>query len=415
MTAVVDVPRDWEVFSLGDLLDLSNGVNADKSAYGSGVPFVNVLEVITHEALTDQLIPGRINLSSALLARYQVRYGDVLFNRTSETPEEVGLASVYLGSPAVVFGGFVFRGRLKSKRLEIGYSKYALRAHAVRDQIVARGQGGIRANIGQRDLRTVRVALPPYDEQRSLARVLSDAGDLIAALERLIAKKDAIKQGMMQQLLTGRTRLPGYASSWSSRSLGRVGSFLKGRGIKRDDVRTSGAACIRYGELYTTYRGYTSATVSYVSPIVAAAALPIRNGDLLFAGSGETREEIGMCVAFIGTRAAVAGGDIVVLRAPDINPIYLACLTNTPKVAAQKARLGQGDAVVHISSGALASIEVDLPPRDEQDAIAAVLVDIDDEIRRLKARLSKARSIKQGMMQQLLTGRARLSIAEVAA
>lgn len=79
---------------------------------------------------------------------------------------------------------------------------------------------------------------------------------------------------------------------------------------------------------------------------------------------------------------------------------------------AQKARLGQGDAVVHINSRALGSIEVDLPPRDEQDAIAHVLVDTNNEIRALEAYLAKAKSIKQGMMQELLTGRTRLPVVE---
>jgi len=408
----IDVPQGWEVFSLGDLFEFSNGVNADKSAYGDGIPFANVLEVITNEALTDELIPGRIQLSSTMATRYQVRHGDVLFNRTSETQEEVGLTSVYLGDSVVVFGGFVFRGRPKTKRLDTAYSKYALRTHRVRKQIVARGQGGIRANIGQRDLKTVQVLLPPSDEQRSLATILSDVDDLIVTLRQLIAKKQAIKQGMVQALLTGKTRLPGFSGEWSTRTLGELGSFLKGRGIKRDDVQRSGVSCVRYGELYTTYRGYTSATVSYVSPAVAATALPIRSGDLLFAGSGETREEIGMCVAFTGRQRAVTGGDIVVLRGTGFNPVYLASLSNTPMIACQKARLGQGDAVVHISSRALATIEVRVPPRDEQDAIAAVVLDADTEITALCARLTKAKAIKHGMIQQLLTGRTRLQVLE---
>jgi len=412
MTVAVDVPRGWQTLSLGDLFDFNNGVNADKTAYGSGIPFANVLEVITYEALTDRLIPGRIKLSPALIARYQVRHGDVLFNRTSETQDEVGLASVYVGNAATVFGGFVLRGRPKTNLLDTGYSKYALRAHPVRQQIVARGQGGIRANIGQRDLKTVRVIVPPLAEQRRIADVLTNIDHQIVLLERLVAKKEAIKQGLMQQLLTGETRLPGFAEAWSTHKLSELGSFLKGRGIKRDDVRTSGVACIRYGELYTTYRDYTSITVSFVTPSVAAAALSIRQGDLLFAGSGETRDEIGMCVAFTGTQPAVAGGDIIVLRAPSVNPVYLSSLANTPRVIAQKARLGQGDAVVHINSGALGSIEVDLPPCDEQDAIARVLVDTNNETRVLEARLTKAKSVKQGMMQELLTGRTRLLVME---
>jgi type I restriction enzyme S subunit len=153
-------------------------------------------------------------------------------------------------------------------------------------------------------------------------------------------------------------------------------------------------------------------TVSFVTPGVATHALPLRRGDLLFAGSGETRQEIGMCVAFTGDQPAVAGGDIIVLRPQAVNPVYLSSLSNMPRVAAQKARLGQGDAVVHISSRALGSIEVDLPPRDEQDAIVGALVDADNEIRCLELRLTKAKAVKQGMLEALLTGSTRLPVIE---
>ena len=139
MTVIGHGPQEWEEFVLDELFDFANGINADKSAYGDGIPFANVLEVVANEGLTPALIPGRIKLSAPLIARYQVRHGDVLFNRTSETQEEVGLASVYLGDKVIVFGGFVFRARPKTKRLDIMYSKYALRAHGVRKQIIALG------------------------------------------------------------------------------------------------------------------------------------------------------------------------------------------------------------------------------------------------------------------------------------
>src|SRR4051812_49432585 len=101
----------WHKYELGQLFSFSNGINADKSAYGSGTPFINVLEVITNESLTAQDIPGRVTLPKKVLARYQVKRGDVLLNRTSETQDEVGLTSVYVDEQPVVFGGFVFRGQ----------------------------------------------------------------------------------------------------------------------------------------------------------------------------------------------------------------------------------------------------------------------------------------------------------------
>jgi type I restriction enzyme S subunit len=247
--------------------------------------------------------------------------------------------------------------------------------------------------INNKHINPLEIQLPRTTEQRAIVHALKGADDLIGVLARLIAKKRKIKQGTMQELLTGRTRLPGFAGEWREVHLGQLGSFLKGRGIKRDEVRTTGVPCIRYGELYTTYSDYTNRTVSYVDPDVAAAAQPIRAGDVLFAGSGETKEEIGISVAYMGSARAVAGGDTIILRGSWYDAVYLASLLNTPAIANKKASAGQGDAVVHINARAL-----------------SILIDIDNEIEALGHRLESARATKTGMMQELLPGRTRLSM-----
>lgn len=268
--------------------------------------------------------------------------------------------------------------------------------------------------VNREALAGYELPVPPQSEQSAIGEVLSDADDLVVALEKLIAKKRDVKQGMMQELLTGRTRLPGLTGDWREVELGELGEFLKGRGINRDQARSSGVPCIRYGELYTAYHNYARETVSFVDPDVAMSALPIRSGDLLFAGSGETKAEIGMTVAYVGEPAAVAGGDIIVLRGTGFDPIFVGSLLNTPSLAAQKASRGQGDAVVHISAGALSALRFPLPDIDEQREIAKVLQDADAEIEALERRLDSVRAVKIGMMQELLTGRTRLPVKEEA-
>ncbi|GEL18608.1 hypothetical protein PA7_24450 [Pseudonocardia asaccharolytica DSM 44247 = NBRC 16224] len=312
---------------------------------------------------------------------------------------------IVTGIRACIHDGFVAIQNLRG--LDQTYLLYTLRS--LQSELRSAGQTGSQQNVNTDIVKGLQIPMPPIEEQRAIAAALLDIDHLIGALERTIAKKQAIKKGMMQQLMTGRTRLPGFTDPWEVVTLGDLGVFLKGRGIKRDDVRQSGIPCIRYGELYTDFVNYTDTARSFVSPDIAATALPLHSGDLMFAGSGETREEIGTCVAYIGEEPAVAGGDIVVFRG-SFNPIYLATLANTPAVSTQKARAGQGDAIVHINSRALASVSIELPPRHEQDAIAEVLVDADNVISALRSRLNKAKSIKQGTMQQLLTGRTRLPL-----
>lgn len=199
-----------------------------------------------------------------------------------------------------------------------------------------------------------------------------------------------------------------FSGKWETKQLKELGQFSKGRGIKRDDVSDEGLPCVRYGELYTRYQDYILKAASRIPPSVAATALPIKTGDLLFAGSGETAEEIGRCAAYLGEEQAYAGGDVIVLTPSGQNPIYLGHLMNSPIVSAQKARMGQGDAVVHIYINNLAQVQIELPPITEQNAIAEALSDVDGLLNALEALIAKKRAIKQTTMQQLLTGKTRL-------
>lgn len=206
-----------------------------------------------------------------------------------------------------------------------------------------------------------------------------------------------------------RTEIGVVPEDWYVKTLGDIGSFTKGRGIKRSDVAAEGLACVRYGEIYTRYNNSVHSPESRIPATVAQTSQRIENGDLLFAGSGETAEEIGKCVAYLGEAEAYAGGDIVILRPANQNSLYLGHLLNQGVVAEQKARYGQGDAVVHISARNLALVKLPLPPtRSEQDAIAEALSDVDGLLGALEALIAKKRAIKQAAMQQLLTGKTRL-------
>jgi type I restriction enzyme, S subunit len=268
--------------------------------------------------------------------------------------------------------------------------------------------GSTILTIGLPYFRELKVPYPPLPEQRAIATALGDMDALLASLDRLIAKKRDLKQAAMQQLLTGKTRLPGFKGEWSMKRLGDVGTFLKGSGVKKDESNSGALPCIRYGEIYTRHNDYIKEFHSFISIKVAATACLLKKGDLLFAGSGETKEEIGKCVAFLDDFESYAGGDIVILRPQGVDSLYLGYSLNTSPINRQKASRGQGDAVVHIGSSALAGVSLNLPPLPEQTAIATVLSDMDLELAALEQRRDKTRALKQGMMQELLTGRTRL-------
>ena len=253
------------------------------------------------------------------------------------------------------------------------------------------------------------IPLPLEDEQKSIYEALSDVEQLIETLEKQISKKKAIQQGAMQELLTGKRRLPGFEGEWNKCKLGSLGVFMKGTGIRRNQSNSGSLPAVRYGELYTKHQNYVTSYFSHISEEVAANAKWVSRGDILFAASGETKEEIGKCAAIIHETDVYAGGDILIFRpATQLDPVFMGTLLNTADICKQRAEKGQGDAVVHIHADALNSINVMIPNIEEQQAIAAILSDMDDEITELEQKLAKYRQVKQGMMQQLLTGKIRL-------
>ena len=405
-TEVGVIPKDWDVQSLRSMLaePPSYGINAPAVAFDGSLP--------TYIRITDIGKGGRfrpaprVSVNGAHATRFLLRTGDLVFARTGAS---VGKSYLYdRRDGPLAFAGFLIRITPDPSRLRPAFIAYYAQTRRYWDWVANNSARTGQPGINSTEYGSLPVPVPPVAEQHAIAVVLSDVDELIGSLEALIAKKRAIKQATMQQLLTGKARLPGFGGEWETKRLGNLGTFSKGRGIRRDELGETGVRCVRYGEIYTRYENYVVKPVSRIPQHVADAALPIKHGDLLFAASGETAEEIGICVAYIGEEPVYVGGDIIVLRASGQDAVYLAHVLNSPVAALQKSRMAQGDAVVHIRGDHLAEVEFPLPPLPEQRAIAAVLSDMDTAIAALARRLDKTRAIKQGMMQQLLTGRTRL-------
>ena len=198
---------EWARTTLGDVFDFKNGLNGDKSLYGSGTKFVNVMDVFRGSSLRHADIAGEMTVSASQLSEFGLKRGDVLFNRTSETEDEIALSTVYLDSKPAVFGGFVIRARPKDSSILPEYSAYGFQSQPIRRELIRLGQGAIRSNIGQVDLMTVPISIPSIAEQRSIAEVLSSMDKAIIAQEQLIGKARTEKKALMQQLLTGKRRV----------------------------------------------------------------------------------------------------------------------------------------------------------------------------------------------------------------
>ncbi len=192
--------KEWEEKTLGQLLEFKNGINAEKEQYGTGIKFINVLDILQNDFITYDKIIGSVDVDEETIAKFSVNYGDVLFQRSSETQEEAGSANVYLDSKQIAtFGGFVIRGR-KVGEYDPMFLNKLLKSRSVRDRIISKSAGSTRFNIGQEILSSIVIFLPMLNEQQKIASCLSSLDDLITAQTEKIEQLKAHKKGLMQGL-----------------------------------------------------------------------------------------------------------------------------------------------------------------------------------------------------------------------
>jgi type I restriction enzyme S subunit len=199
---------DWAQVKLGDLFNFKNGLNKAKEFFGYGTPIVNYMDVFRSSAIRASHLQGRVSLSRSELNNFDVRKGDVFFTRTSETLDEIGVASVMLDEPIdTVFSGFVLRARPLNERLYNDFKAYCFGSEPVRRQITSKASYTTRALTNGRILSEVLLLVPPIPEQIAIAEVLTDIDAELTLLKQRREKTRALKQSMMQELLTGKVRL----------------------------------------------------------------------------------------------------------------------------------------------------------------------------------------------------------------
>ena len=402
------LPPGWSLPRLGELMSFKNGLNKGKDFFGHGTPIVNYMDVFNNTGMNRSDIVGLVDVSKAEKKAYSARRGDVFFTRTSETPDEVGISSVLTEDiDDAVFSGFVLRGRPQVDRISSSFAEYCFTSRFVRAQIVASATYTTRALTNGRTLSAVRLPLPDNPaEQQAIAEALSDADGVVEGLERLIEKKRRIKQGAMQDLLTAKRRLPGFSGEWVGRKLGEIATFAKGKGLPKSDIETSGDVfCVHYGSLFREQPVVIRSLQTFAKTFAGATLSSI--DDVLMPTSDVTPSGLAVasCLKMDGV---LLGGDILIIRPHKalLDGQFLASTIRCNRN--QIMELVSGTTVFHIHAGDMANFKFAMPPLEEQIAISAAFDDMDAEITALETRLQKARAIKEGMMQNLLTGRIRL-------
>lgn len=397
-TEVGVIPEDWNIEPLGSLADVTMGQSPVGSSYnksGIGLPLINGPTEFTKK------YPVKVQWTSE--PTKTCRKDDLLLCvRGSST----GRTNVSNDEYCIGRGIAAIRAKPSSNTAYLTYQ-----IHLGIEELLTLSAGSTFPNVDGKSIRSIQIPIPPTKaEQETIAEALSDADAFIESLEQLIAKKRQIKQGAMQELLTGKRRMPGFSGEWETKLLGEVIAGCSSGATPyrgRSDYYKGNVKWITSGEL--NYNLITDTLEHISNEAVENTNLKMHPiGIFLMAITGlEAAGTRGAC-GIVGSPSTTNQSCMAIYPTSELKTEYLYhyYVFRGNELALQYC---QGTKQQSYTAKLVKLLPIDLPPSiEEQEAIASILSDMDSEITVLEEKLAKARQIKQGMMQELLTGKIRL-------
>tara|TARA_R110002049_G_scaffold70521_6_gene182112 strand:+ start:1755 stop:3059 length:1305 start_codon:yes stop_codon:yes gene_type:complete len=415
------IPDEWEVVELSSLtvMPIQNGLFNEPSRKGHGHKLINVVDLYSSVPICISNLE-RFGATKNEVSKFGVTYGDLFFTRSSLTPDGIAHCNIYGENHGedIVFDCHIIRVRANDKKIDPFYLVRYCTSEPARTYLVANAKTTTMTTIDQGVIAKLPVPVPPLPEQRAIATALSDVDGLLGALDRLIAKKRDLKQAAMQQLLTGQTRLPGFHGEWEVKTFGEIFDYLPTATNSRSDLNDAGDTYyIHYGDIHTRFHNHLDFRTTQpprINRSLCRNAALLKNGDWVMADASEDHDGVGKTIEVQGLEEdtkGIAGLHTFVLRerTPTYAPGFKGHLGNLKSLHEQYLRVATGMKVYGVSKTALKDLELPVPDPSEQTAIAEVLGEMDAELAGLEQRRKKTRALKQGMMQELLTGRTRLA------
>jgi type I restriction enzyme S subunit len=395
-TEVGVIPGDWEVKPLAAIADkMMVGIaSAATHAYrAKGVPMFRN-QNIKAGFLDDSDLLFVAPEYEVVFKNKRLRGGDLLTMRTGYPGVTAVVPPRY--DSAQSFTTLITRPRQREAQSD--YLCHFINSESGQRFFTQSQIGGAQKNVNVGTLRKMPIPLPKPHEQRAIAEALGDVDSLLAALDRLIAKKRDLKQAAMQQLLTGRTRLPGFSGEWERCRFGQIARIRNEKRIA--DHESSLLPCV---ELEHIGQG-DGRLLGISSASLGSSKYLFRRGDILF---GRLRAYLRKF--WMADRDGLCSTEIWPLTPCDerLLPEYLRWLVESNGFA-EAAGVAYGTHMPRSEWATLATFEIGLPKPNEQAQIAIVIADLDGELAALERRRDKIRDLKQAMMQELLTGRIRL-------
>ena len=284
---------EWEEHRLSELLDFKNGLNPKPDKFGKGIKFISVMDILNNAVITYDCIKSSVDVTEKELSDFSVEKGDILFQRSSETLEDVGRANAYMDDKTAVFGGFVIRGKKKGE-YDPQYFNYLLRSPFARKRIIPMGAGAQHFNIGQEGLSKVKLHFANIEEQKKIGKMLSLLDERIATQHKIIDKLQSLIKGLNNHL--------------HQQCVNEIETSFADLGVSYSGLSGKTAADFGSGKPFITYLNVYSNNVidetsyQYVRMDNNEKQSIVRYGDVLFTLSSETPEEVGIGSVYLGNQ-----------------------------------------------------------------------------------------------------------------
>ena len=406
-TEIGVIPQDWNVHTLEMLYNITSSKRVFQSQWRkSGIPFYRAREIAVMSE--GKSAPEDLYIDADLYNQYTRQYGSIKKDDVLITG--VGtLGKVYVVKESDKF--YFKDGNIIWLQFKDGFSSQYLKHQydmpVLINQVFGNAGGSTVATYTITNAKSTKVPVPPLDEQKRIAEALSDVDGMISSLEKLIAKKKAIKQGAMQELLTGKKRLPGFAGEWHHEPFGKLCTICRGGSPRpiQDYLTTSdsGINWIKIGDVKPNAKYITSTQEKIVESGVLMSRR-VYKGDFILSNSMSFGRPYILKLDGCIHDGWLAIQDYQVAFDTD----FLYYVLGSNYVFEQYIQMAAGSSVQNLNKEKVAQLKLYIPALEEQTAIASILSDMDNEIEALEQKLAKTRQIKQGMMQQLLTGKIRL-------
>jgi type I restriction enzyme S subunit len=419
-TEVGVIPEDWGIVELIETARVVDSLHQTPSFSDDGYPMVRVTDIR----------PGNLTFNGTLMVtgavfveftkNYKPKRGDIVLSRVGS----YGVSSFVETDEPFCMGQNTV---ILQPKLPPRFLYYVLNSRSIRQQIEDGSYGSGYKSLSLKNIKELRIPFPPTcSEQTAIAQALSDADALIESLEQLLTKKRQTKQGAMQELLTGKKRLPGFQSKpgykktaaglipedWAHPAFGRLYAEPSRNGIyKTAAYQGRGTRIVNMGEMF----GYEFISDQDMSRVMLTPRELIisglQNGDLLFGRRSVVPAGAGKCSLVLPPSEPLTFESSIIrvrLNEAEACPLFYYYFFASPKGRSTVGTIVSGTNIKGIRASELRELKVPLPARIEQESIAEALSDMDTDIAALETKLTKARQLKQGMMQNLLTGKIRL-------